>query len=103
MQKDHFFDGSKVNSIIHLDILPQYPGWIHPRKFPGENEAYKTSPRWKKLRFFTSPVYIGNLSHPEKNFELLMFPCELLKFWYFLGDIAQTVFGIWQGLVDIIM
>ena len=76
-------------------ILPQHPSWIHPGKFPGENEAYKISPQWKRFEFSTSPVCIGNLSHPEKNFELLMFSSEFLRFWHFPGDIAQTVFGPW--------
>ena len=79
----------------HKNTLPQYPGWIHPGTFPGENEAYKISPRWKRFRLSTFPVCIGNLSHPVRNFELLMFTSEFLKFWYFPGDIAQAVFGSW--------
>ena len=77
------------------NTLPQYPGWINLRKFPGGNEAYKISPRWTRFGFSTSPVCIGNLSHSEKNFELLMLPSEFLKFWHFPGDIAQTVFSPW--------
>ena len=71
--------------------LPQHPDWIHPGKFRGENEAYKISPWWKRFGFSTSPVCIGNSSLLESNFELLMFPSEFLKFWYFPGDIAQAV------------
>ena len=74
-------------------ILPQHPDWIHPGKFRGENEAYKISPWWKRFGFSTSPVCIGNSSLLESNFELLMFPSEFLKFWYFPGDIAQAVLG----------
>ena len=84
----------------HKNILPQYPSWIHPGKFPGENEAYKISPRWNRFGFSTSPVCIGNLSHPERNFELLIFPSEFLKFCYFPGDIAQTVIGPWLTSVS---
>ena len=73
--------------------LPQHPDWIHPGKFRGENEAYKISPWWKRFGFSTSPVCIGNSSLLESNFELLMFPSEFLKFWYFPGDIAQAVLG----------
>ena len=74
--------------------LPQHPDWIHPGKFRGENEAYKISPWWKRFGFSTSPVCIGNSSLLESNFELLMFPSEFLKFWYFPGDIAQAVLGL---------
>ena len=81
-------------------ILPEYPGWIHPGKLPGENEAYKISPQWKRFEFSTSPVCIGNLSHPERNFELLIFPNEFLKFWYFPADIAPTAFGPWLTCVS---
>ena len=73
--------------------LPQHPDWIHPGKFRGENEAYKISPWWKRFGFSTSSVCIGNSSLLESNFELLMFPSEFLKFWYFPGDIAQAVLG----------
>ena len=73
--------------------LPQHPDWILPGKFRGENEAYKISPWWKRFGFSTSPVCIGNSSLLESNFELLMFPSEFLKFWYFPGDIAQAVLG----------
>ena len=73
--------------------LPQHPDWIHPGKFRSENEAYKISPWWKRFGFSTSPVCIGNSSLLESNFELLMFPSEFLKFWYFPGDIAQAVLG----------
>ena len=73
--------------------LPQHPDWIHPGKFRGENEAYKISPWWKRFGLSTSPVCIGNSSLLESNFELLMFPSEFLKFWYFPGDIAQAVLG----------
>ena len=73
--------------------LPQHPDWIHPGKFRGENEAYKISPWWKRFGFSTSPVCIGNSSLLESNLELLMFPSEFLKFWYFPGDIAQAVLG----------
>ena len=73
--------------------LPQHPDWIHPGKFRGENEAYKISPWWKRFGFSTSPVCIGNSSLLESNFEILMFPSEFLKFWYFPGDIAQAVLG----------
>ena len=45
--------------------------------------------------FSTSPVCIGNLNIPERSCKLLMFPSEFLKFGYFPGDIAQTVFGPW--------
>ena len=38
---------------------------------------------------------IGKLGHRKRNFELLMFPGEFLKFWYFPDDIAQTVIGPW--------
>ena len=79
----------------YSNLLPHYPSWIHPGKFPSDNEAYKISPHWKRFGFSTSPVCIGNVSHPDRNFELLMFPGEFLKFWYFPGDIAQTVFGPW--------
>ena len=44
---------------------------------------------------------IGNLSLPEKIFELLMFSSEFLKFWYFPSDIAQTVFGRWFTRVNL--
>ena len=79
----------------HKNTLPQYPSWIHPGKFPGENEAYKISPRRKTFWFSTSPVCIGNLSLPERNYKLLMLPSEFMKFWYFPGDITQTFFGPW--------
>ena len=82
------------------NTLPQYPGWIHPGKLPGENEIYKIIPRWKRFGFSTSPVCIGNLSLSERNFELLMFPSEFLKFWYFSGDTAQTAFGPWLTSVS---
>ena len=86
---------SVKDKIPTYHILPQYPGLIHPGKFPGENEAYKMSPQWKRFGFSTSAVCIGNLSQPEKNFELLMFPSGFLRFWHFPGDITQTVFGPW--------
>ena len=86
---------SVKDKIPTCHILPQYPGWIHPGKFPGENEAYKKSPQWKSFGFSTSAVCIGSLIHLEKNFVLLMFPSGFLRFWHFPGDIAQTVFGPW--------
>ena len=49
-------------------ILPQYP--------------------MKRFVFSTSPMCVGNLSLPERYFELLMFPSDFLKFWYFPDDIA---------------
>ena len=82
------------------DTLSQYAGWIHSGKFPGENEAYKINPWWNRFGFSTSPVCIGNLSLPERNFELLMFPIEFLKIWYFPGDIAQTVTCPWLTCVS---
>ena len=86
--------------LVTIYTLSQYPGWIHPGTFPGENDAYKISPPWKRFEFSTSPVCIGNLSLPERNCELLMFPSEFLKFWYFAGDIAQKVFGSWLTSVS---
>ena len=59
---------SNWSGSVSLYTMPQYPGSIHPRKFPGENEAYKISDRWKRFGFSTSPVCIDNLSHPERNF-----------------------------------
>ena len=49
---------------------------------------------------FLPPLCIGNLSVPERNFELLMFSSEFLKFLYFPSDIAQTVFGPWLTSVN---
>ena len=76
----------------------------HPALVPRLNPPRKVS-RWKwgiqsqssrkRFGFSTSPLCIGNLSHPEKNFDLLMFPSGFLRFWHFLSDIAQTVFGPW--------
>ena len=43
---------------IQLYTLSQYPRWIHPGDFPGENLACKTVPRWKMFEFATSPMYI---------------------------------------------
>ena len=99
----HFPKAIRANKNYGLWIgytLSQYPGWIHPGKFPGENDAYKISPRWKRFEFSTSPVCIGNLSLLERNCELLMFPSEFLKFWYFAGDIALKVFGSWLTSVS---
>ena len=76
--------------VIGEYILLQYP-WIHPGSFPDENEANEISSRWKRFLFSTSPMCVGNLSLPERYFELLMFPSDFLKFWYFPDDIAQTV------------
>ena len=59
----------------------------------------KSVPGEKGLDFLT-PLCIGNLSLPEKNYELLIFPSEFFNFWYLPGDIAQTVFGPWLTSVS---
>ena len=80
--------------------------WIHPASVPRLNPPRKV-PLWKwglqnqsRLGFSASSVCIGNLRLPERNCELLMFPSEFLKFWYFPSDIAQTVFGPWLTSVS---
>ena len=90
---------SVKDKIPTCHILPQNPGWIHPGKFPGENEAYKKSPQWKSFGFSTSAVCIGSLIHPEKNFVLLMFPqwiSEVLTFprWYCSDSIWSLVSSV---------
>ena len=84
----------------YKNTLTQYPGWIHPGKFSGANEAYKISPQWRRFGFWGG-FCIGNLSLPERNCELLMFSSEFLKFEYFPGDIAQTKdFSTWLTSVS---
>ena len=69
---------------------------------PVKMRPSKISRQWKRFGFCSSPVCIGNLSHPERNFELLMFSDKFLKFRYFPGHIAQTIFGLWQCLIGVI-
>ena len=62
-----------------LDTLSQYPGWIHPGKFPSENLFREITPRRKRLGFFTSPTILYNLFHPGKSTASLIVPCEFLE------------------------
>ena len=63
-----------------FDTLSQYPSWIHPGKFPGENLFCIITPRRKTFRFFTSPTIFHNLFHPRKNTGSLIVPSEFLDF-----------------------
>ena len=81
--------------IMDYGLVTKYPRASVPRLNPPRKVS-----RWKWYEFSTSPVCIGNLSLPERNCELLMFPSEFLKFWYFAGDIAQKVFGSWLTSVS---
>ena len=63
-----------------LDTLSQYPGWIHPGKFPSENLFREITPRRKRLGFFTSPTILYNLFHPGKITASLIDPSESLDF-----------------------
>ena len=99
-----FFD--KCSSIImdsfHLFLIfSLYTLQLNPlRKVPQWKWGLQNQSRWKRLGFSASLVCVGNLSLPERNYEFLMFPSEFLKFWYFLRDITQTVFGPWLTSVS---
>ena len=41
-----------------LHTLSQCLDWIHPTELPGKNLTCKTTPRWKKFEFLTSPMRI---------------------------------------------
>ena len=64
-----------------MNILSQYPSWIHPGKFSGENPLCKITPRRKTFGFFTSPT-IKCITYftPGKNTRTLIIPSEFLDF-----------------------
>ena len=77
----------------NLDTLAQYPSWIHPGKFPGENLFRKITPQRNTSGSFTSQTILHNLFHPGKNTGLLIVPSEflninrwvlILPLWYYL-------------------
>ena len=96
-QQQHHYQ-QQLKQYKHPALIPRLN---LPRKVPRWKWGLQNQSPVKKIsRFSTCAVCIGNLSLPERNSELLMFPSEFLKFWYFPGDIAQTVFGPWLTSVS---
>lgn len=50
--------GRNSIQIFYFNILSQCPDWIQPGECPGKNLAHKTTPRWNKFEFSTSPMHI---------------------------------------------
>ena len=87
-----------------LSTLFQCPGWIHLAKFSGENEGCKITARWKVFQFFTSLIYIILFSSAWGKCWIIDIPrwnseFHPDEFFYYPGDITQTVFGPQYSLV----
>ena len=80
-----------------LDTLSQYPGWIHPGKFPSENLFREITPRRKRLGFCTSPTILYNLFHPGKSTASLIVPSEFLDFTRWVSILPLWYY--WYSLV----
>ena len=86
MQRSFFYEFNLIITIAYVNnTLSQYPGWIHPRKFPGEYLFHKIITRGNTFGFFTSPTILHNLFHPVKNSASLIVPSEFSDFtWWVL-------------------
>ena len=86
-------------------IPSQYPSWIQPGKFPGENLFRKITPRRKTFGFFTSATIVHNLFHPGKKCPNIDSPQWIFEFHPMSFDITPVIFlilfGVWQYLTGI--
>ena len=85
--------------------LSQYPSWIHPEKFPGENLFHKITPQRKTFGFFTSPTKMHNLIHPRKSKPIIDSPQWIFGFhsmsFYITPVLLLILIGVWQYLIGI--
>ena len=95
------------NKNLVWNTLSQYPGWIHPEEFPGENLIHKITPQWNAFGFFTSMTVFHNLLHPGPNTVPLIVLREFLNFtrWVLILPLwhywYSLLLGVWQHLVGI--
>ena len=87
-----------------MNILSQYPSWIHPGKFSGENPLCKITPRRKTFGFFTSPT-IKCITYftPGKNTPTLIVPSEFLDFtqWVLILPLWYYRYSLVCGIISL--